>query len=65
MDVRLDLPADGTPLPLPLLDLSGLALPDLVRSEDSALIRAIRERLDDLDDDRNPVLSAFGSFVSS
>jgi FXSXX-COOH protein len=50
---------------MPLLDVTGLSVAELVTSRDTALARSIRDRLADLDDDRNPVLSAFSSFLSS
>ncbi|MET0414489.1 MAG: FxSxx-COOH cyclophane-containing RiPP peptide [Actinoplanes sp.] len=50
---------------MPLLDVTGLSLTELATSQDTVLARSIRERLADIDDDRNPVLSAFGSFISS
>ncbi len=65
MDVHVERSADSDPWPMPLLDVTGLSVAELATSRDTALARSIRDRLADLDDDRNPVLSAFGSFISS
>ena len=50
--------------PSTLLDVRRLPLAEMVTSSDTVLNRSIRARLDNIDDDRNPLLSAFSSFVS-
>ena len=65
MDVHADQSADSGPWQMPLLDVTGLSLTELLTSSDTVLARSIQERLADVNDTRNPVLSAFGSFVAS
>jgi FXSXX-COOH protein len=65
MDMRVEKPAAIEQGSTTLLDVTRLSLAELVTSRDTVLDRSIRARLDDIDDDRNPVLSAFGSFISS
>ena len=65
MDVRADQSAESAAWQMPLLDVTGLCLTELRTSTDTVLARSIQERLNDVDDTRNPVLSAFGSFISS
>jgi FXSXX-COOH protein len=65
MAMRVEKSAGIEPSSTTLLDVTRLPLAELVTSRDTVLNRSIRARLDDIDDDRNPVLSAFGSFISS
>jgi hypothetical protein len=54
---------DGDTRWAPLIDVSGMAVSDLVGSEDTALERCVRRLIDSLDDP-NGVISAFSSFAS-
>jgi hypothetical protein len=48
----------------PLVDVSQVAIGDLIGSGDTALNRCVQRLISSLDDP-NGVISAFGSFVSS
>ncbi len=64
MEARVEQSDEGDRRPSTLIDVRGLPLIDMLTSSDTVLNRSIRARLDDIDDDRNPLLSAFSSFLS-
>ena len=64
MNAFSDSSIDGDARWAPLIDVSGMAISDLMGSGDSALDRCVRRLIDSLDDP-NGVISAFSSFASS